>query len=65
MAKKTAEHSITPPDRSKRAFSKLTFGAKSVVSGEEYKDPNAADWEAYHQKQADKERERLKSLEAS
>jgi hypothetical protein len=64
MAKKTAEQPLTLANGRRSVASNLTFGAKSVVSGEEYVDPNAADWDRYHQKMADREKERLQSLDA-
>jgi hypothetical protein len=52
---KSVEKSL-PPHLEKRRGIKLTFGTKSVVTGEEYLDPNEADWQKYYQKQADKEK---------
>ena len=43
-------------DEKKERSLKITTGAKSVVTGEVYVDPNEAGWQKFYQRQAEKEK---------
>lgn len=53
---KTPEQPFNPVKE--RILRKQKFGSKSVVSGEDYIDPNEEGWKNYYQQQEDKKKEK-------